>query len=102
MKKRKFSFQRALILSTIKDNEPISISNLAKKINSSAGTTIYRYLEELEEYGLIKMKKENKKRGKPTMLSTTDKAKPLSQEEKEILSGIKDMLGRFNNLQKKK
>lgn len=73
-----FSMTRAKILAIIKKGEPISITSLSKQINLSRGTTIYRYLEELEQRGLIKRYKELKKRGQPTMLITTEKAKPLS------------------------
>jgi len=72
-----WSFKRAQILRTIKDNEPINITSLCEKVNISKGNTIYRYLKELEFRGLISTKKEKGTRGEPTLLMTTKKAKAL-------------------------
>jgi len=88
---------RGLILSAIAENEPISVTDLSKKLNISMGTTIYRYLEELKQRGLITMKQEKNKRGKPTMLSTTSKAKPF--KFKSMDNTIK-ALDKFNKFMK--
>jgi len=83
-----FSLMRARILQAIKKDEPINIVQLAKKLKISGGTSIYRYVRELEERGLIKTYKELKKRGQPTMLITTEKAKPLLDGELKALEKI--------------
>jgi predicted transcriptional regulator len=76
----KFSLKRGEILQVIKDNEPIGVTALAKKVNLSAGTTIYRYLEELKSKKLIEMYSDKEKRGKPNIVKTTDKARPFLKE----------------------
>lgn len=81
----KFSMQRAIILSIIKEKQPISITKLAEAVGISSGNTIYRYLRELEKAGLIVIEKQPKKRGQPSMVSATDKAVPLTEFEKNIL-----------------
>lgn len=74
----KFDIQRGWLLRIIKDNPNISISKLSEKSGIAGGTTIYRYLEELESKGLITMRKADKKeKGQPTHLNTTNKAKPM-------------------------
>jgi len=83
-----FSIMRARILQEIKKNEPINIIQLTKKLKTSGGTSIYRYLRELEKRGLIKTYKEEKKRGQPTLLITTEKAKPLLEGELKALDKI--------------
>jgi DNA-binding MarR family transcriptional regulator len=76
----KFSLKRGEILRAIKDNEPINVSNLAKKISLSGGTTIYRYLEELKAKGLIEIYQDKKKRGMPNLIKITSKAQPFLDE----------------------
>lgn len=71
------SYTRGKILSIIKEKQPISITDLSKELKLAGGTTIHRYVEELKQRGLITAHKENKKRGKPTMLSVTNKADPM-------------------------
>lgn len=86
----KFSLIRAKILSIIQENEPISISELAKKTGISTGNTIYRYIEELQERGLITIKKDTKKRGQPSFISTTSKAKPISSKLIQNIESLKE------------
>ncbi len=86
-----FSLKRGEILRVIKDNEPISITSLAKRVNLSTGNTIYRYIKELEEKGLINTSKDEKKRGQPTMLRVTDKARPLIKSFFSMSNQIKDV-----------
>lgn len=76
----KFSLIRGKILSAIAENQPISVTKLSEIVGISKGTTIYRYLNELETRGLIKIKGENKKRGKPKQIFITEKAKPYKFE----------------------
>lgn len=78
----KFSTQRGWLLRIIFDNPNISITQLSKVSGVSRGTTIYRYLEELESKGLIEMnktinEKTAKEKGQPTYLKATKKAKPM-------------------------
>lgn len=74
----KFSTQRGWLLRIICDNPNITITQLSKMSGVSRGTTIYRYLEELESKGLITMTKADKKeKGQPTHLKATSKAKPM-------------------------
>lgn len=81
----KLNIMRASILSTIQENQPITVSALAEKVNISKGSSIYRYLKELEKRKLITMKKEKNKnktkKGNPTYINTTNKAKPFSLQE---------------------
>jgi len=83
----KLSVMRGYILALIKENQPITVTELSKKLNISTGTSIYRYLKELEERKLIVMKKESgsekMKRGNPTYLQITSKAKPFKVKEFE-------------------
>ena len=79
---------RARILSIIAENEPISITKLSKLAGISTGTTTYRYVQELKDRKLIILKKENKKRGKPTMLSITNKANPLNIKAIESMNKV--------------
>lgn len=92
----KFSLTRALILSTISENQPISVSDLAKKINLSKGTSIYRYLEELKKRGLIIMEKEKDvskiKKGNPTFIRTTKKANAFDSKDVKKLLNLKEKL----------
>lgn len=81
-----FDLQRALILSTISENEPLSISQLTKLLEMSGGTTIYRYLAELEHRRLIEIKK----KGKSQIITTTNRAIPVKSEN---LKKIIEMFG---------
>jgi predicted ArsR family transcriptional regulator len=81
-----FSIRRGEILRTICDNSPISVIELSRRVKISAGTTIYRYLKELEDRGLITMYKDSKKkRGNPTMIKATDKANPPTEFELNVM-----------------
>ena len=66
----KFNQAKQIIIETVKKNQPINISKLAKKIGLSKGSSIYRYLRELENENIIIMKKEigKRKRGNPTFI----------------------------------
>ena len=77
----KISFARAEILSTLKDN-PMTITQLSKRLGKGySRTTIYHYIKELKERGLIYEKLATKKKGdRVPKLLLTDKANPLSQK----------------------
>lgn len=82
------AWKRAEILRIIKDNEPLTVTQLGKILNISLGSSIYRYLNELEERGLIELTKDSKKRGQPAFIKTTPKADPISK-------GVFDMVNKM-------
>src|SRR3989344_5569601 len=92
----RFSLKRGEILRVISDNEPISITALAKKVNLSEGSNISMYVQELEKRGLIISYKEEKniKRGNPTLLKTTSKAKPYTKEFYEFAKKFESLFGK--------
>lgn len=91
-----FSWQRAWILSLIAKHEPVSIAELSRLAEVSAGTTIMRHLNELEDRGLITLTKtkenKKKKRGNPLIIKTTIKARALPLKTFEISDKIKNIL----------
>jgi len=82
---------RARILTTIKEKEPIKMVDLAKAVNISPGTTITRYIKELEEAGLIVLLKDSKQRGQPVFLKTTSKADPINSEWLKVINSFKNI-----------
>lgn len=77
------SLMRAKVLSYIakyeKDHKkPISISELSRLTGIPNGTTLIRYLKELDDRDLIEMKRNTKIRGYPVLIKTTNKADPVA------------------------
>lgn len=97
---KKFDVKRAIILSVIRNHEPISVTNLAKEVNLSKGTTIYRYLRELKQRGLITLEKQKKKVGQPTMVSTTAQATPMIEPVAKVLETIANAFSGFGKKKK--
>lgn len=87
----KFNTKRARILSIIAEKGPLSISDLARLSETSMGTTIHRYIEELESKGLIESFTEKKKQGKPRMLRVTSKAAPIAEETWKFFERFKKL-----------
>lgn len=82
------AWKRAEILRIIKDNEPLTVTQLGKLLNISLGSSIYRYLNELKARDLIEVFKDSKKRGQPAFIKTTPKADPISK-------GVFDMVNKM-------
>jgi len=88
----KFSLERARILTELKDN-PMTITQLSKKMGKGfSRTTLYHYIKELKDKGLIYEKMATKKKGKrvPKFL-LTDKANPTSKLFFDFYDKIKDL-----------
>jgi len=59
----------SLVLNVIRENQPISISQLADKLGISGGTTIYRRITPLVKSKKIILIKSEEVRGKPVFIS---------------------------------
>lgn len=98
----KLSLTRAMILSIIKEKEPISVTDLAEEVGISTGSTIHRYIKELKQRGFITVHQEKNKVGRPTMVSTTGKGEPLSKGERELFKQMLDLKNKLKETFNKK
>lgn len=93
----KFSFTRPYILSKIVEDGPLSITELSKMVGISRGTTIYRYLEELKQRGLITIDKKENETGQPSIIIATEKGKKGALKSKDI-EMMRDLATKTNDL----
>ena len=73
------TFNKAMILSIIKEKGSKTISELSKELNITR-PAVYGHLDTLERHGLISRDKDYSKKGAPVRIDVTNKANPMTMK----------------------